>query len=232
TAWAVPTSEGIVVIDPLFDYSVEAAVVEGLTKLGFDPSDIKYVIVSHGHSDHAAGARLLQERFGARVVASAADWDLMERNTASWPKPQRDIVITGDRELRIGDTTFFLVNTPGHTPGTISTLLPLKDGPDTHLGVLWGGTGFNFTASPEYPRAFWYRAYINSAERLREMARWAGADVILSNHPASDGTATKLPAVSRRQSGDPHPYVVGSAAVGEFLTVAAECAKASLLNEG
>src|SRR5690606_4097177 len=76
STWAVTTSDGIIVIDPVFDYSVEAAVVEGLRKLGFDPRDIRYVLVSHGHGDHAGGAKFLQEEFGARVVMGAADWDL------------------------------------------------------------------------------------------------------------------------------------------------------------
>jgi metallo-beta-lactamase class B len=94
SAWAVNTSAGIIVIDALFDYSVEDEVVNGLTKLGLDPKNIKYVIVSHAHSDHAGGARLLQDRFGAHVLMSAADWDLTARNTQSWPKPRRDMVVT------------------------------------------------------------------------------------------------------------------------------------------
>jgi metallo-beta-lactamase class B len=57
STWAVTTSEGIIVIDPVFDYSVEDEVVEGLRKLGFDPADIRYVLVSHGHYDHAGGAK-------------------------------------------------------------------------------------------------------------------------------------------------------------------------------
>jgi metallo-beta-lactamase class B len=47
SAWAIPTSEGIIVIDALYDYSVEPQIADGLRKLGYDPSDIKFVIVSH-----------------------------------------------------------------------------------------------------------------------------------------------------------------------------------------
>ena len=68
SAWAVTTSDGIIVVDALFDYSVEDEIVNGLTTLGLDPKQIKYVLVSHAHSDHAGGARLLQDRFGARVI--------------------------------------------------------------------------------------------------------------------------------------------------------------------
>jgi metallo-beta-lactamase class B len=68
SAWAVNTSDGIILIDTIFDYSVEAEVVDGLKKLGLDPSKIKYAIVSHGHGDHSGGAKFLQDRFGTRII--------------------------------------------------------------------------------------------------------------------------------------------------------------------
>lgn len=143
TAWAVVTSEGIIVIDPLFDYSVEDEVWNGLTKLGFDPKRIRYVVISHAHGDHVGGARFLQDR-GARIVMSAADWDLLAADPAPWPKAKRDIVATDGQQLTLGDTTLTLHFTPGHTLGTISTIIPVKDGGRTHTAALWGGTGFNW----------------------------------------------------------------------------------------
>ena len=62
SAWAITTSQGIILLDAIYDYSVEDEVVDGLKKLGLDPADIKYVIVSHGHLDHAGGAKYLQEK--------------------------------------------------------------------------------------------------------------------------------------------------------------------------
>jgi metallo-beta-lactamase class B len=56
SAWAVTTSAGIILVDTIFDYSVEDEVVGGLKKLGLDPTQIKYAIVSHGHGDHSGGA--------------------------------------------------------------------------------------------------------------------------------------------------------------------------------
>ena len=101
-SWALTTTDGIIVIDPLFDYSVEDEVVGGLKKLGFDAADIRYVLISHGHLDHAGGAKLLQERFGARVLMSAADWDMVAREKPRW-EPERDLVITDGEKLRLAD---------------------------------------------------------------------------------------------------------------------------------
>src|SRR5436309_3368868 len=187
TAWAVKTSNGIIVGDPLFEYSVEDEVVNGLTALGLDPMNIKYVLVSHGHRDHVGGARLLQDRFGARVIMSAADWDLIGRNTAVWPNPKRDMVATDGQRLTLGDTTLTLHLTPGHTPGTISTLIPVKDQGRAHIAAEWGGTGFNFTVTPDKPRTFWFEAYTKSAEHFRDAVTKAGADVLIANHPNQDG---------------------------------------------
>jgi metallo-beta-lactamase class B len=222
SAWAVTTSEGIVIIDPVFDYSVEDEVVDGLRKLGFDPAKIRYVIVSHGHYDHAGGAKLLQERFGARVLLSAADWDLLERDNPSW-KPRRDMEVVDGQKLTLGDTTLTLHLTPGHTHGTISTLIPVRDGTKRHVAALWGGTLFNF--GPDRARL---SAYADSAARFRDIAARAGADIVLSNHTDYDGTKQKLPALATRASGTPHPYVVGADSVRSYLTVANECAKAAL----
>ena len=223
SAWAVTTSDGIIVIDTIFNYSVEDEVVEGLKKLGLDPAKIKYAIVSHGHGDHSGGAKYLQEHFGTRIILSASDWDLLERNTRDQSKPKRDMVATDGQKLTIGDTTLTLYLTPGHTPGTISTLIPVKDGGKQHLAAEWGGTAFNFPRTTEN-----FMVYSKSAERFRDIVTKAGADVLIANHTLFDGSKTKLPALSTRKPGDPNPYVIGNDAVKRYLTVADECAKAAL----
>ena len=69
-------------MDTIFDYSVEDEVAGGLTKLGLDPAQIKYAIVSHAHGDHVGGAKFLQDKFGTRILLSAADWDLLDRTNS------------------------------------------------------------------------------------------------------------------------------------------------------
>src|SRR6266478_1506380 len=131
SVWAITTSQGIIVLDTIFDYSVEEEVAGGMKKLGLDPANIKYAIVSHAHPDHHGGAKFLQDRYGARVIMSAADWDMLDRTNGT--KPKRDIVATDGQKFTLGDTTLTLYITTGHTPGTISALIPVKDNGRLHL---------------------------------------------------------------------------------------------------
>src|SRR5207244_3706389 len=115
SAWAVVTSDGIIVLDTIWAHSVEDEIVGGLKKLGFDPANIKYAIVSHAHIDHIGGAKYLQETYGTRIVMSAADWDFAEKSPRlpESIKPKRDMVVTDGQKLTLGDTTIEIHFTPG-----------------------------------------------------------------------------------------------------------------------
>jgi metallo-beta-lactamase class B len=183
--------------------------------------------------DHVGGAKYLQEHFGTRVLLAAEDWDLLDRST--YTKPKRDLVVTDGQKLTLGDVTLTLYITPGHTLGTISTLIPVKDGGRPHLVAEWGGTMFNWIQqraryiTAERNDRFWFDTYRRSASRFRDIATRAGADVLISNHTNYDGSKRKLPALAMRKAGDPHPFVVGTDSVQRYMTVVEECATAGLL---
>ena len=221
SVWAVTTSDGIIAIDTIFDYSVEEEVAGGLKKLSLDPATIKYAVVTHPHPDHHGGAKFLQDRYGVRVLMSAADWDFLDRTNGT--KPKRDMVATDGQKLTLGDTTLTLYITPGHTPGTLSLLIPVKDNGKPHLAALWGGTGLN-------PDRDSIQTYIRSAQRFSEIVRQAGADIIFSNHTDWDRSKVNLPLLAKRApGGGPNPYVVGNESVRRYLKVAEECASSRLL---
>ena len=138
------------------------------------------------------------------------------------------MVVTDGMKVTLGDTTLTLYLTPGHTPGTISTLIPVKDNGRPHLMAEWGGTGFNFTITPERQREYWFKTYIASAQKFREAAQKAGADGMVANHTNLDGSKRKFPLIATRKPGDANPFVTGTEAVMRYLTIAEECAKAGL----
>jgi metallo-beta-lactamase class B len=220
SVWAITTSQGIIVLDTIFDYSVENEVSGGMKKLGLDPANIKYAIVSHAHPDHDGGAKFLQDRYGTRVIMSPADWDVLDKRT-NGTKPKRDLEATDGQKLTLGDTTVTLYITPGHTPGTISTVFPVKDNGTPHIVALWGGVGLNTDRDA-------VQNYIRSAQRFSGIVRQAGADIILTNHTDWDQSKINLPMLAKRTPGTPNPYIVGNARALNFLKVAEECATARL----
>jgi metallo-beta-lactamase class B len=137
-------------------------------------------------------------------------------------------------KLTLGDTTLTLYITPGHTLGTISTLIPVKDHGQSHLAAAWGGTAFNWVRgpanyiTPDRPAKFWFDNYARSAERFRDLAAKAGADIIIANHTNFDGSKTKLPALAQRAPNQKNPYVIGKEGVLQYLTTVDECARAGV----
>jgi metallo-beta-lactamase class B len=224
--WAVRTSDGIILHDTAFDYMVEDQIVNGLRQMGLNAADIKYAIVSHGHSDHYFGAKMLQDRFGTRIIMSAAYWELVA-NDDNPPeiKPRKDMVATDGMELTLGDTTLTLYLTPGHTPGTISTLIPLRDGDRWHLGSIWGGNAMNFQYWSEIGEGL--RVYGDSARRFKEITAKARVDVFLASHTNHDKTLDRINGLRFRPPGAPHSFV-DAEAVQRHLTVVGECAQAQL----
>ena len=140
SVWAVTSSEGIILINAGQPYAAEELIVNGLKKMGLDPAQIKYVIVTGGEPDEYGGAKLLQDRYKARVLLSEAEWDVIARSNApAGIKPTKDMVVTDGQKVTLGDVTVSLYVTPGHSPGTVSMLIsPLKDGNQRHVGAYLG----------------------------------------------------------------------------------------------
>ncbi len=232
SSWALRTSEGIIIIDTNFAWATQPEIIDGLTMLGLNPRDIKYVIISHAHGDHDQGAAELQKRYGAKVVMGAADWDstVQRPATAAGGVPTRDISVGPEgTKITSGDTTVTVVSTPGHTPGTLSYVFPVKDQGRTVMVAYSGGT---LTGAFGTDGARWDE-YVASQRKIAKAAADAGATVLLSNHSEYDGAYTKARLVPlKRETGENHPFIAGADGVQRYFTVMAECALASKLRVG
>ncbi|MBK6672960.1 MAG: MBL fold metallo-hydrolase [Proteobacteria bacterium] len=223
SAWALTTSEGIILIDAGFHHNVEGTIIGGMRKLGLKPEDVKYVIVSHGHNDHFGGANLLQKTYKSRIVMSEADWEHM----VTWPQrgspapfPDRDVVVKDGDVIRLGDQSVRMVVTPGHTPGTLSPIFEVRDGSRRHFVGYWGGDG----AGHLDPAGL--RTYAAAVDRFINLD--PRVDVPLSNHVVADGALLKLPLLAARKAGEPHPFVTGNAEFRAWAGVLKSCAEAFL----
>jgi metallo-beta-lactamase class B len=177
-AYLINTSAGLILIDTTYAETADL-VVESIRKLGFDPANIKYILITHQHADHFAGAgRVLAAAKGARIGMSQADWEGVERLQAAATGGQntgiklaRDLVIKDGEAITVGDTTVKVYVTPGHTPGALAIELQGKAGGRTFRSLI-PNTGIN--PSPDLTRP-----YIASMTRLKQMGPW---DAVLPVH--------------------------------------------------
>lgn len=229
SAWAIETSDGIILFDALNNNDEAAEYIEGGMKtLGLDPADIKKIIVAHAHGDHYGGAQYLKDKYGAEIIMSAIDWEELKKpdlvDDELWGRPpEQDVAVEDGDTVALGDGVIDIIVTPGHTPGTLGIVFDVFDGDDVHTAVMWGGNGLNFGQKPDR-----FVAMMRSAERIRDMADEEGIDVFLSNHPGTDGTDEKAERLANRSPDEVHPFVIGVGGVERFMTALRECVAAQL----
>jgi metallo-beta-lactamase class B len=224
-AWALVGSDGIIVIEALFDYAAPAAIDEGFDKLKLDKSKVKYIVISHAHGDHDGGARFVQDIFrGARVVYGAPDWDAVEKSTdRPGGKPKRDLDGTDGMTLSVGDASVRIVTTPGHTAGTLSYLFEATDRGRPLRVAYVGGTAIPFDADAAY-----YDQYIASSKKMAQAAANFRATALMSNHTEFDNGYFKAHTAANRKSPDvANPFDVGEALVQRYFTTVQNCAMAA-----
>jgi metallo-beta-lactamase class B len=228
SSWALTTKEGIILIETLYPYNSEELIIGGMQKLGLDPKNIKYVLISHAHGDHIGGAEMMQTRYGARIVMGGPDWDLVAKypNRYKTMAPKRDIVATDGMTITLGEMTVTIWLTPGHTPGTLSyTFTVLDRGKPVNVAYS-GGTAFNFVNNTPDPGIRNFQTYIESQRHMASKAAATGATVLLSNHSEFDNAANKNRMLAGRGNG-PHPYEIGADWIQRYFQVMQSCARAA-----
>lgn len=226
SSWALVGSQGVIVIEALFDYAASDEILGGLKKLGLDQNRVKYVILSHAHADHDGGAKILQDEIpGVHLIYGAQDWESVDKSTNhAGGKPKHDIVGTDGMKVSVGDASVHIVTTPGHTPGTLSYLFEVRDHGKPLRVAYVGGTAIPFNAAPAY-----YDGYLASSQKIAKAAADFGATALLSNHSEFDNAFFKAHSAANRQPGEANPFDVGADGVARYFTVVQNCVDAAKL---
>jgi len=222
SAVLVTGSRGHVLLDGALPQSAEQ-IAANIRKLGFAVEDVKLILNSHAHFDHAGGIPALARMSGAQVAASMASAHVLEAGSPGADDPQydprhpvrleplRNVRIVADGEtVTLGELALTAHPTPGHTPGGTTWTWRSCEGVRCH-DIVYADSlnpvsfdGFRFSGGPAAPD--WSKAFHASIDRVAALP----CDIIVSVHPGFSDLFGKL--ARRRagaQGGDPFVAVDG-----------------------
>ena len=186
-----------------------------IRKLGFKTEDVKLILVSHGHFDHAGGVHALQRHTGATVAASEPTAQALNRgeNTPDDPQfgfgkafngfpPVKTVKVIRDQEvLKIGTLSIKAHLIPGHTPGSTAYTWQSCDAGKC-LNIVYADS----LTSPSAP-GFKYGKRLELFRRSIEKVAALPCDIVLSPHPAFTQVDQKLKKRAELKGGGPDPFI-------------------------
>jgi metallo-beta-lactamase class B len=225
--WAITTSEGIILIDTMnSEAEARDVIVPSLKKAGLDPATIKYILIGHGHpgqSDHTGGALYLQKTYGAKVVMNPIDADLvLPTQRADRPLAVPDMQAYDGQKLTLGDTTLTLMHIPGHTPGTMGIIVPVK----------WHGTphAVMVLAASQMPTRFTLE---NFSRVYETYAKPMKVEAVLNMHAQGlQDDFAHLELLRKDPKATSNPYLYGPERFSRWMDIMIECGRARLAAMG
>ena len=199
TSLLVDTGRGLALFDG--DLPESAPLIEAhIRELGFRVRDVKWILNSHPHADHAGGIAALQAASGAQVFASAAGAQELERGGAYGADPQygfglryvplKHVRVVRDGEtLQLGHVAITAHDTPGHTPGSTSWTWNSCAGKRC-LRIAYVDSLSAITA-PGY-RFIEHPAYVAGFRRALATVAALPCDILLTPHPDASGFWEKV----------------------------------------
>lgn len=210
SSFLITTPAGHILLDSGFAETVPL-IRSNVARLGFRMADVKILINSHAHYDHAGGLALLKEETGARLFASEADAALLAaggRGDFQFGDRFAFAPVKADRLLRDGDrvtlggVTLTARLTPGHTKGCTTWTMRAREGRRRYDVVFVGSTtvpGYKLLGTPQYPNM------VADYERTFRVMKRLPCDVFLASHGNFYEMLEKAGRLARGRG--PNPFV-------------------------
>ena len=202
STYLVTGSQGHILINASFERTVPI-IRANVEKLGFKLTDVKILLSSHAHGDHAEGLALLQELTGAKVFVMAGDNKVTSSgNSGQWKPCKVDKVLKDGDTVEIGEAKLRAHLTPGHTRGNTTWTLQVDDEGKTLNAVIIGSPNVNpgtqLVNNKEYPEI------ATDFARTFRVLKSLQCDLFLGAHGDYYGMAQKH---KRIKPGSPNPFV-------------------------
>jgi metallo-beta-lactamase class B len=206
----ITSTSGHILIDGALPESV-AQIREHIRELGFSVADIKLILNSHTHFDHAGGIGELHRLSGARVAASASSATVLKRGTAGPDDPQYGLlppvesvakvrVVRDGETLNVGELAITAHMTPGHTSG--STTWSWRSCESARCADIVYADSLTAVSAEtfKYTRSPLLRGFEQSFTTLEGLP----CDILLTPHPDASRMFEKLAA---RNAGNPDAFI-------------------------
>lgn len=222
SAWLIHTDDGIVLIDTLYGPFTEQ-LIGNIEKVGVDMADIKYVLMTHGHFDHAGGAAVLKPLLpNATFAMTQVGWDEAiasaeaSKGRRQWEMIEPEMVLKDGDTIELGGMSISVIETPGHTWGTASYLYDVKDGEETYRAITIGGLGLNAIEGPSQ-----VEAYIDSVDRIKALVenKQDNIQVHLTTHGFSNHLEEDRMLHAKRDSGKPNVFINPEGLLAQVATL-------------
>ncbi|MFZ0592685.1 MAG: subclass B3 metallo-beta-lactamase [Bryobacteraceae bacterium] len=207
-SFLITTPQGDILINP--DYEESVPVVRAtVEKLGFRFSDIKIILISHAHDDHAAGCALAKRLTGAKLMVMDADVGEIESGGAGdfayqqhWTPVKVDRILHDGDTVILGGTTLVAHLTPGHTKGCTTWTTELKAGRNSYHVVIVGSpnvnSGYRLVGNAKYPQI------ATDYEKTFRVLESLPCDVFLGAHGVYYDMDAKL---KKLEAGGANPFI-------------------------
>ena len=207
-SFLIATPQGDILINPDYEESVPL-IRQSVEKLGFRFSDIKIILISHAHDDHAAGCALAKRLSGAKLMVMDADVAEIESGGAHdfqyhqhWTPVKVDRVLHDGDTVRLGGTTLVAHLTPGHTKGCTTWTSDIEAGGRPYHVVIVGSAnvnpGYRLVGNKPYPQI------ASDYEKTFRVLASLPCDVFLGAHGEYYGMDEKLKRLGR---GGRNPFI-------------------------
>jgi metallo-beta-lactamase class B len=208
SSFLITTPKGHILIDGGFDETVPL-IQAGMKQLGFKIEDVKILLNSHAHADHAGGLATLKQLTGAKLLASKADAELLGnggKGDFHWGdrlafKPVKVDRTFNDKEtIELGDVKLTARLTPGHTKGATTWTLKVKEGDKVYDVVIISSAsvpGYTLTNNAKYPKII--EDYAHTFQVLKTLP----CDVFLGPHGNFFGLLEKLERLKKDPNTNP-----------------------------
>jgi metallo-beta-lactamase class B len=211
-SFLITTPQGLILINSTLAQNVPL-IRKNIEALGFHFSDIKILLISHAHFDHAGGSAEIKRLTGAKYMVMDADVPVVESGGRDdfalgnspqyrFPETKVDRVLHDGDTVRLSDVVLVAHLTPGHTKGCTTWTMKVADGGHIYDVVIVGGPNvlseYRLVKKPSYP------GIAQDFELTFRTLKSLPCDVFLGAHASSYGMEEKL---ARMKEGMANPFI-------------------------